>query len=45
MTYQEIANRFGVTTRAVMCSHDRAILKLWKLANDPELVAMFAGIE
>lgn len=43
MTYQEIADRYGVTTRAVVFSHDKAIAKLWKIAEDAEFMALLEG--
>lgn len=44
MTYDEIAAHYGITKRAVTYSHDAAILKLWKLAEDPQLMAMFSDL-
>lgn len=43
MTYQEIADRFGVSVRAVTMSHDNAMAKLWKLAEDADFKALLEG--
>lgn len=44
MTLDEIAARFGVTRRAVMVSEQRALRKLWRLAEDPEVAAMLQAL-
>lgn len=40
MTFQEIADHFGVTTRAITISHANAMAKLWKLAEDMEFLEL-----
>lgn len=39
-TLEDLAARFGCTTRAVHQSESNALRKLWKLRDDPEFMAM-----